>query len=127
MTSPSPAPLPPAPPPPPEPDRVDSAFRNGTLAATGIVAAFSLGFLTRWAGVAGTWSATDFVSLVVILAGIVCQIRALYLLLDYESLELANHRRAIRIFKIGLGLTAAGVVLAVFADVAGMGGIVMRW
>jgi hypothetical protein len=114
-------------PPPPEPTRVDSAFRNGTLAATGIVAAFSLGFLTRWAGVSGEWSATDFVSLVVILAGIACQIRALYLLLDYESLELANHRRAIRIFKIGLGLTAAGVVLAVFADVAGVGGLVMRW
>jgi hypothetical protein len=77
--------------------------------------------------VSGEWSATDFVSLVVILAGIACQIRALYLLLDYESLELANHRRAIRLFKIGLGLTAAGVVLAVFADVAGVGGLVMRW
>ncbi len=113
--------------PPPEPDRVDSAFRNGTLAATGIVAAFSLGFLTRWAGVAGEWSATDFASLVVILAGIACQIRAIYSLLDYESLELANHRRAIRVFKVGLGLTALGVVLAVFADVAGLGGIVMRW
>lgn len=101
--------------------RIEATFRSGTLTAVGIIVGFSLGFLTRWAGVPGNWSALDYFGLVAITAGIVGQIVALVMLLSIESLFLANYNRAIRFFVIGLVLVAIGVLLAVFADIGGHG------
>jgi hypothetical protein len=44
---------------PPDHDPIDSTSRNGTLSGIGLVVAFSLGFLTRWAGVPRQWMAKD--------------------------------------------------------------------
>lgn len=109
-----------------DPDRVDSAFRNGTLTGIGLIVAFSLGFLTRWAGVPGKWVASDIVALTLIVLGIVLQMASLYSFLDVESLLARNHKRYVRVFKIGLSLTALGIVVAIFAEVAGLGGSIIR-
>lgn len=111
---------------PSDDDRIDSTFRNGTLTGIGLVVAFSLGFLKRRAGVPGTWVANDVGALVLIVGGIVLQMQALYRFLDVEILLVRNHRRSVRVFKIGMGLTALGIVLAVFADLAGYGGSIIR-
>jgi hypothetical protein len=105
---------------------IDSTFRNGSLAVIGVVAAFSLGFLSRWAGLPGDWTSSDIVAVLAITAGIALQIKALADMLSIASLVLANYNRAIRLFKAGLILVAIGVVTAIFADVLGLGGTVLR-
>lgn len=105
----------------PEPARIEATFRSGTLTAVGIIVGFSLGFLTRWAGVPGAWSNFDFAGLVAIVAGIAAQMAALVMLLSVNSLLLANYNRAVRVFTAGLILVAIGVILAVFVDIGGQG------
>lgn len=116
-----PSPAPPPAPAEPAPEKIDAAFRSGSLTAIGIVVGFSLGFLTRWAGLPGAWSPIDLISLLVITAGIAIQIVSLAMLLSVESLILASYNRMIRIFMAGLVLVAVGVLLAVFADIGGLG------
>lgn len=105
---------------------IDSTFRNGSLAVIGVVSAFSLGFLSRWAGLPGDWTSSDIVAVIAITIGIALQIKALADMLSIASLVLANYNRAIRLFKIGLILVAIGVLAAIFADVLGLGGTVLR-
>ena len=112
--------------PAPQPERVDSTFRNGTLTGIGLIVAFSLGFLTRWAGVPGKWVASEIVALVLIVLGIVLQMASLYRFLDVDCLLASNHRKFVRVFKIGLSLTALGIVVAILAELAGFGGSVIR-
>lgn len=101
--------------------QIDPAFRSGSLTAIGIMVGFSLGFLTRWAAVPGSWSRADFSALAAITIGIALQILSLAMLLSIESLILANYNRMIRIFLTGLVLVAVGVLLAVFVDIGGEG------
>jgi hypothetical protein len=104
---------------------IDSTFRNGSLTAIGVVVGFSLGFLSRWAGLPGSWAQTDLVAVLLITCGIGLQIKALADMLSTRSLVLARYNRTIRIFILGLVLVAAGVVAAIFADVMGWGGTVL--
>ena len=104
---------------------IDSTFRNGSLTAIGVVVGFSLGFLSRWAGLPGSWAQTDLVAVFLITFGIGLQIKALADMLSTRSLVLARYNRTIRIFILGLVLVAAGVVAAIFADVMGWGGTVL--
>jgi hypothetical protein len=105
---------------------VDSAFRNGSMTAIGVVLGFSLGFFSRWAALPGQWSAADLVAVAAISLGIALQIKSLADLLRVESLQRANYERAVRFFLAGLVLVAVGVVLAVFADIIGVGIIALR-
>lgn len=105
---------------------IDSTFRNGSLTAIGVVVGFSLGFLSRWAGTPGNWSATDLVAVVAITLGIALQIKSLAELLSVESLVLARYNRAVRIFISGLILVAIGVAFAIFADIIGHDGSALR-
>ena len=104
---------------------IDSTFRNGSPTAIGVVVGFSLGFLSRWAGLPGSWAQTDLVAVLLITCGIGLQIKALADMLSTRSLVLARYNRTIRIFILGLVLVAAGVVAAIFADVMGWGGTVL--
>ena len=104
---------------------IDSTFRNGSLTAIGVVVGFSLGFLSRWAGLPGSWAQTDLVAVFLITIGIGLQIKALADMLSTRSLVLARYNRTIRIFILGLVLVAGGVVTAIFADVMGWGGTVL--
>jgi hypothetical protein len=112
----------------PSPQRtsIDATFRNGSLTAIGVVAGFSLGFLSRWAATPGEWSNADLVAVAAITLGIAFQIKALASLLSVTSLILTRYNRAVRIFMIGLILVAVGVVLAIFADIVGYDGIALQ-
>src|SRR5215211_1135243 len=76
--------------------RIDATFRNGSLTAIGVVVGFSLGFLSRWAGIPGEWSRTDLIAVGLITVGIGLQIKALADMLSPASLVLTRYRRAIR-------------------------------
>lgn len=106
--------------------RVDSTFRNGSITAIGVVVGFSLGFLSRWSALPGAWTHTDLVSVALITVGLALQIKALADLLLVSSLQLSRYNRSIRFFLTGLVLVGLGVVFAVFADLFGLGGIVLQ-
>jgi hypothetical protein len=112
--------------PAPERTTIDATFRNGSITAIGVVVGFSLGFLSRWAGLPGNWSHSDIVAVTAITSGIVLQIRALASLLSVNSLVIARYNRSVRIFVAGLILVVFGVVAAIFADLIGYGGIVLK-
>ncbi|MXQ11886.1 hypothetical protein [Microvirga makkahensis] len=105
---------------------IDATFRNGSLTAIGVVVGFSLGFLSRWAGLPGDWERSDLIAVSAITLGIVLQIKALANLLAVDSLLIAKYNRSVRIFVTGLVLVACGVAAALFADLMGYGGIALR-
>ena len=105
---------------------VDSTFRNGSIIAIGVVVGFSLGFLSRWSALPGEWMNSDLVSVAVITLGLVLQLKALADLLLVSSLQLKRYNRSIHFFLTGLVLVGLGVVFAVFADLFGFGGIVLK-
>ncbi len=95
---------------------VETIFRNGTLTVVGIVLAFSLGFVSHWAGNPVPWQLYDGFALVPILIGIGLQIWALAGLLNHNCLKRPVFERATRTFMRGLMLTSFGVALAVTLD-----------
>src|SRR5215208_3582633 len=95
---------------------IDATFRNGSLTAIGVVVGFSLGFLSRWAGLPGDWSRSDLFAVALITVGIGLQIKALADMLSTKSLLLSRYDRTVRILIMGLLLVAFGVVAAIFAD-----------
>jgi len=107
------------------PSTIDSTFRNGSLTAIGVVVGFSLGFLSRWASTPGQWGHADLVAVAAITLGIACQIKALADMLSRNSLSAVRYDRSVRVFMAGLILVAAGVVIAIFAEVLGFGGGVL--
>ena len=109
-----------------QPRTIDATFRNGSLTAIGVVVGFSLGFLSRWAASPGEWSRADLFAVTAITLGIAIQIKALADLLSITSLVLTRYNRSIRLFMIGLVLVASGVVIAIFADLIGYGGIALQ-
>jgi hypothetical protein len=109
-----------------EQQRVDSTFRNGSITAIGVVVGFSLGFLSRWAALPGDWEHSDLISVALITLGLALQVKALADLLLVSSLQLKRYNRSVRFFLSGLILVGIGVVLAVFADLLGFGGIVLH-
>jgi hypothetical protein len=111
-----------------EPERttIDATFRNGSLTAIGVVVGFSLGFLSRWAGLPGDWSSADLIAVGLITVGIALQIKALANMLAVRSLAVVRYNRTIRIFLTGLVLVAFGVLAALFADLLGYTATVLR-
>jgi hypothetical protein len=106
--------------------RIDSTFRNGSLTAVGVVVGFSLGFLSRWAGLPGSWEQSDIFAVTAIALGIALQVKALASLLSIHSLVLVRYNRAIRVFVAGLILVVFGVAAAIFADLIGHGGLALK-
>lgn len=96
--------------------KVEIIFRNGTLTVVGVILAFSLGFLSHWAGNPVPWQPYDAFALVPILSGLVFQILALLAMLDLDCLKRRVFERANRLFRAGLVLTGSGVALAVTFD-----------
>lgn len=97
-------------------ERVETIFRNGTLTVVGIVLAFSLGFVSHWAGNPVPWEQYDGFALVPILLGIGLQIKALASLLTHDCLKRRVFDRANRTFMCGLLLASFGIALAVVLD-----------
>jgi len=95
---------------------IEAVFRNGSVTVVGVLAGFSLTFLTAWAANPLPWQLHDLIGIVPLAAGIVFQLVALAALLHPDSLERARYDRAIRIFLIGLVLVSCGVALAIGID-----------
>ena len=112
---------PPEPPKVPKPETIDATFRNGSLTAISVMLGFSLSFVGRWAGLPGPWEKSDLVAVVLIVVGIILQIRATASLLSVNSLIAAKYRRSVRIFLSGLALVSLGVAIAVGGDIFGYG------
>jgi len=115
---------------PPGPDtpspKVEGIFRSGSITAISVVVGFSLGFISRWSGLPGKWTASDIFAVVAITLGVAWQIKALIDLLSIKSLSVAFYERSIRIFVIGLLLVAVGVIAAIFAAIFGHAGVVLQ-
>jgi hypothetical protein len=102
-------------------ERVNANFRNGTLTTCGVLVGFSLGFLSQWSLMSGSWHAIDVAAAGVIAVGIALQMNALRLLFHVDSLLRANYERSVRHFLAGLYLAGLGVALALFVSLLGLG------
>lgn len=97
-------------------DRIEAVFRNGSVTVVGVVAGFSLTFLTAWAANPLPWQLHDLFGIGPLIVGIAFQLVSLAVLLHPNSLERRRYDRAVRLFLIGLVLVAAGVVIAIGID-----------
>lgn len=100
---------------PPE-ARIDATFRNGSMTVVGVLAAFSLGFLTQWTDDPKPWHRIDLAAVLPMVAGTVAQLLALKRLLHPDALRVPYYMRAIRLFLCGLVLLATGVLIGVAHD-----------
>ena len=63
----------------------------------------------------------DLAAVALIVTGSAAQIWSLGAMLFVSSMVLANYKRAIRIFLVGLALVAVGVAVALLGEVLGIG------
>lgn len=101
---------------------IDAVFRNGSVTVVGVIAGFSLTFLTAWAANPVPWQLHDLFGIVPLAIGIVFQLIALSALLHPNSLQRARYDRAIRQFLTGLILASFGVIAALAADAITLAG-----
>lgn len=97
-------------------DRIEPAFRHGTITAVGVFTAFSLGFLTAWGANPIPWGLKDLFALLPIVIGVIFEMVALARLLDPSVLQMPRYRSTVRIFLIGMVLVAVGVAAALAVD-----------
>ena len=109
-----------------QPATIEATFRNGSLAVMSVVGGFSLGFLSRWAGLPGSWTQADLFAVTAITLGILLQVKALADMLSVNSLLLARYNRTVRFFFVGLVLVFVGVAAAIFSDLIGVGTTVLK-
>lgn len=95
---------------------VEMLFRNGTLTVSGILLSFSLSFVTQWANNPIPWLLTDLPTVVLLSAGIVCQIIALVKLLRHDFVKRSMYDKATRYMVAGVALTGGGVISAMVID-----------
>lgn len=100
------------------PPRIDSAFRNGSLTAIGIILGFSLGFTAQWATDDSPWVLSDYVAAVALTIGIILQIKALAQMLEVNSLEIPVYNSAKNRFMSGLLVTAFGIAMVIIVNAA---------
>ncbi|MEP7042278.1 MAG: hypothetical protein ABI843_04415 [Dokdonella sp.] len=98
------------------PTRIDVTFRNGSITSIGVILAFSLGYLTKWAGNPVPWRLIDAFALTPMAIGCVLQSLALVRLLSPDCLELTRYRVCVRWFVAGLAFVVVGVGMAVIMD-----------
>jgi hypothetical protein len=98
------------------PQLLEPSFRIGSLTAIGVLAAFSLTFLTTWAALPGKWEAYDLFGLLLLVVGAVLQLVAIALLLRVDSLERPRYERAVRWFLFGVALVMIGITISLTGD-----------
>lgn len=103
---------------PAAPEQIGETFRNGSITGVGLLAGFSLTFLTAWSASPIPWRPPDVIALLPLILGVGCQLWSLVLLLDPDSLQLKRYRRAVRFFLAGLIFVGIGVAGALAIDIA---------
>jgi hypothetical protein len=96
--------------------RIDPAFRNGSLTVVGIVLGFSLSFAVQWATDPSPWTPLDVVAALLLVIGLALQISSLSKLLEVNSLEVPVYRHAKNRFLHGLFVTAGGVFVTIVSN-----------
>ena len=99
-------------------ERIGETFRSGSITAVGVIAGFSLTFLTAWSASPIPWRSVDALAVIPLVVGVGLELWSLAKLLDPDSLVLVRYRRAVRIFLAGLVLVAIGVAAALAIDIA---------
>jgi uncharacterized membrane protein YczE len=97
-------------------ERIEPSFRYGSTIIIGVLAGFSLAFLTAWASNPLPWGLKDLPAVVALVIGVIFELAAVWILLDPRSLELPVYRRSIRYFRIGVVLVGIGVALGIAVD-----------
>ena len=97
-------------------ERIEPSFRYGSTIIIGVLAGFSLAFLTAWASNPLPWGIKDLPAVAFLVVGVIFELAAVWILLDPSSLELAVYRRSIRYFRIGVVLVGIGVALGIAVD-----------
>jgi hypothetical protein len=105
---------------PANPERIDASFRYGSTIIIGVLTGFSLAFLTAWAANPIPWGLKDLPAIAPLVAGIVLELVAVWMLLDPRSLELPRYRRAVRWFMSGVVLVGIGVTMAIVVDLVAL-------
>jgi hypothetical protein len=105
---------------PKEQKKIDSTFRNGSLTAIGIILGFCLSFINRWASNPNDWSRIDILPMLLMVAGIVIQVKAFSDLLARDSLLAVKYDRARRVFMLGFLIVAVGIAIALANDILGI-------
>ncbi|MBB4189087.1 hypothetical protein GGE07_005767 [Sinorhizobium terangae] len=95
---------------------IEVVFRNGTLTVIGIVLSFSLGFLSQWAANPLLWEMVNLPTIVLFSAGIACQVKALLILIEHDSIKKRVYDRSKRWFSYGVIAVCIAVVFAVTLD-----------
>ena len=98
------------------PQRIEVGFRIGSFASIGVLAAFSLTFLTTWAALPGRWQVYDLFGLALMVVGSFFQLVSIALLLRVDSLERPRYEKAARWFIIGLALVLVGITVSLAGD-----------
>ena len=106
-------------------DRLDHVLMVGVAVAEVEHELDPIGHMVRKAAQDRAERGEHLVAVTAITLGIALQIKALAELLSRESLAAHRYDRAVRIFLTGLILVAIGVVLAIFAEVLGVGGNIL--
>ncbi|HET7717492.1 MAG TPA: hypothetical protein VFK86_17860 [Bauldia sp.] len=101
-------------------DRIGETFRNGSVTGVGLLAGFSLTFLTAWSASPIPWKPDDVLVPVPLIIGVGLELWSLVALLDPDSLLPTRHRRATRSFIAGLILVGIGVAAARAIDIAAL-------
>jgi hypothetical protein len=101
---------------------VEPVFRNGTVTVVGIFLAFSLGFMSQWAGNPLPTQPIDAPIILLLSVGVVLQIYALARLLDLRSTERRVYNHAKNVFLVAVSIMSLGVVSALVIDLWRMQG-----
>jgi hypothetical protein len=99
-----------------------AGYRQSVVTAITVFVGFSLAFLRFW-GIEnpGDWTFRAIVSELVVGAGAVVQLVALFRALDIRDDNPARYQRTVKIFAIGVLVVLAGVVASILVAASGDG------
>ena len=92
--------------------------RNGSIAAFAIMLGFSLSFTGTWSQGDEPWAYRGLLTLSVVVAGIIMQLRALLRILALPPLTCADHSRTAALFIKGVAIVLLGFAVHIAWDAA---------
>ena len=97
---------------------VPGAYRQGIVTAITVFLGFSLAFLRFW-GIEnpGTWTFASIVAALIVGAGVVVQVAALFRALDLRDDDPREYHKTVTIFRVGVVIVILGVVVTILVAV----------
>jgi len=93
---------------------VPSGYRQGVVTAITVFLGFSLAFLRFW-GIEnpGSWTFASVVAALIVGAGAVVQVAALFRALDLRDDDPREYQKTVRVFSLGVIIVILGVVVTI--------------